>query len=51
MIEADHVAIAKAVSAGSAPRAARAMQQHIGSLVEQYGADLGRQLDDYIDWR
>jgi DNA-binding FadR family transcriptional regulator len=51
MIEADHVAIAKAISAGSPQRAAKAMEQHIGSLVAQYEADLGRQLDDYIDWR
>ena len=51
MIEADHVTIAKAIRAGSPQRAAKAMEQHIGGLVDQYQADLGRQLDDYIDWR
>ena len=51
LIEGDHVTIAKAVAAGNPQRAAKAMEKHIGSLVDQYEAGLGKQLDEYIEWR
>lgn len=51
MIEADHVAIAKAVVAGSPPRAVKAMEQHINTMIDVYKEHLGAQLHDYIDWR
>jgi DNA-binding FadR family transcriptional regulator len=50
-IEADHVAIAKAVVAGAPQKAAKAMETHILRLIEDYEAHLGAQLHDYIDWR
>ncbi|MGH9084730.1 MAG: FadR/GntR family transcriptional regulator [Acidimicrobiales bacterium] len=50
-IEADHVAIAKAVAAGATQKAARAMERHINKMIEVYEAHLGAQLDDFIDWR
>lgn len=50
-IEADHVAIAKAVVAGAPQKAAKAMDAHINRLIEVYEAHLGDQLHDYIDWR
>ena len=28
-----------------------AMEEHIASLVEEYEAGLGKQLDEYSDWR
>lgn len=51
MIEADHLAVAKAVVAGSPQRAAKAMERHISTMIEVYKTHLGAQLHDYIDWR
>jgi DNA-binding FadR family transcriptional regulator len=51
MIEADHVAIAKAVVAGAPQKAAKAMEKHISTMIAVYKEHLGAQLHDYIDWR
>jgi len=50
-IEADHVAVAKAVVAGAPQKAARAMEQHIETMIETFKDHLGGQLNDFIDWR
>jgi DNA-binding FadR family transcriptional regulator len=50
-IEADHLAIAKAVVAGSPQRANKAMEKHINTMIDVYKEHLGAQLDEYIDWR
>ena len=50
-IEADHVAIARAVAAGAPQKAAKAMEQHIETMIEVYKEHLGAQLHDFIDWR
>jgi len=50
-IEADHVAVAKAVAAGTPRRAADAMEKHIATMIDVVRTHLGGQLDDYIDWR
>jgi DNA-binding FadR family transcriptional regulator len=51
LIEADHLAIAKAVVAGSPQRAGKAMERHINSMIAVYKEHLGAQLHEYIDWR
>jgi GntR family transcriptional repressor for pyruvate dehydrogenase complex len=51
MIEADHVAIAKAIVAGAPQKAAKAMEKHITAMIEVYETHLGAQLNDFIDWR
>ena len=50
-IEADHVAVAKAVVAGSPHKAASAMEQHIEAMIETFKDHLGAQLHEFIDWR
>lgn len=50
-IEADHLAVAKAVVAGAPQKAARAMEQHIETMIETFKDHLGAQLNDFIDWR
>jgi DNA-binding FadR family transcriptional regulator len=50
-IEADHAAIARAVAAGAPQKAAKAMEQHIETMIEVYKEHLGAQLHDFIDWR
>ena len=51
MIEADHLAVAKAVAAGAPQKAAKAMEQHITTMIDVYREHLGAQLHDFIDWR
>lgn len=51
LIETDHVAVAKAVAAGSPKRAADRMHEHITGMIDVYKGRLGSQLHDYIDWR
>ena len=50
-IEADHAAIAKAVTAGAPKKASEAMERHIETMIEVYKEHLGAQLHDFIDWR
>lgn len=50
-IEADHLAIAKAVVAGAPQKAAKAMERHIETMIELNKKRLGAQLDDFIDWK
>jgi GntR family transcriptional regulator, transcriptional repressor for pyruvate dehydrogenase complex len=50
-IENEHVAIARAVSAGHQVRARDLMEAHVRGITEFYRGDLGAQMDDYIDWR
>lgn len=50
-IEADHMVIAQAVVAGARHKAAKAMEQHIETMVELNKERLGAQLDDFIDWK
>lgn len=50
-IEADHVAVAKAVAAGAPQKAAKAMEKHISTMIEVYETHLGTQLHEFIEWR
>jgi GntR family transcriptional regulator, transcriptional repressor for pyruvate dehydrogenase complex len=50
-IESDHRAVAQAVAAGAPHKAAKAMQQHIETMIDVYREHLGAQLHEYIDWR
>ncbi|HUF98771.1 MAG TPA: FCD domain-containing protein [Ilumatobacter sp.] len=51
MIEHDHLAIARAVSAGHAHKAAAAMRLHIQKMTDYCAKQLPRQMDGLIDWR
>jgi DNA-binding FadR family transcriptional regulator len=50
-IEDDHAAIARAVIAGTPQKAARAMEQHIATMIDVFKEHLGARLEDFIDWR
>jgi DNA-binding FadR family transcriptional regulator len=50
-IEHDHAAIARAVIAGAPQKASKAMEQHIGTMIEVFKEHLGARLEDFIDWR
>lgn len=50
-IESDHAAIAQAVASGAPQKAAKAMEAHIGTMIDVYKDHLGPQLHEFIDWR
>jgi DNA-binding FadR family transcriptional regulator len=50
LIAIDHQAIAQAISAGHRQRGASLMEEHILAMASIYGAELGKHLDDYIEW-
>jgi DNA-binding FadR family transcriptional regulator len=50
-IESDHAAIAKAIIEGAPRKAAKAMGEHIRTMIGVYEQHLGAQLNDFIEWR
>ena len=50
-IDADHDGIARAISAGQAPKAQRLMSEHIERIADHYRGHYPERLGDIIEWR
>jgi DNA-binding FadR family transcriptional regulator len=47
----EHAEVAQAVAAGRPAIARSRMEEHIGSVSELYRAEIGAQMDDFIEWQ
>ncbi|MET0908786.1 MAG: GntR family transcriptional regulator [Ilumatobacteraceae bacterium] len=49
-IEHDHTAIARAIVAARRVKAGDLMEEHVRAITDFYRADIGPQMNDFIDW-